>query len=637
MENGDTVDGVVLATNDRVLLRGQSTDTENGIYVVQATGAGVRSEDANAAGDFATAKQVKGTEGTSAGKVFEYTGNVPPTLGVDTLSFVERGAIEKQGVITSDPNPALVSSIYSVDASGGAFNFTLPAASGSQDFIYISASDVQTNNVTIAVQSGEDLNDVTDGTFILQTNGQTLLAIDRASGKWDIQVVGAGTTTLLHRVRMRRAAAQLIPDVTDTDILLDTEDYDVGGIGNTTTGLVTIAQAGLYQITAKGYASVGTSNNNQIYIEVNGAKVARAVNAQTTGGQLDNQTVITTQELSVGDTVGMGVFQGSGAAQNTDTLLTDQPTLEVIQLPDTEVVPAGNLVAEDIHKLSINGGDGANATVDGLGAYDIFPISSLVQHVYNPNSLWNGTDNYVTITAATAGEYFLTLSVAEAGSSQELNIRKNGVIIAEGRSDTANNVSNSIHVTETFSAGDTIEWGIASTTATNFNRINITATQLPTKTLVAPEGASVVEWTNYSPTIGATTTAPTTVFATQQGSYKQIGKTLEVNVFLLASGAGNAAGTGKYTVPLPAGYTIDTTKVTAESGTGNNAHGTIIGSAHTDDASNGGLGVVYPHDTTSVSVLTHFSSETSSVQWGSTRFAWSDNAKVSLSFKVPIT
>ena len=37
--NGQTVDGVTLATNDRILLKNQSTGSENGIYTVNASGA----------------------------------------------------------------------------------------------------------------------------------------------------------------------------------------------------------------------------------------------------------------------------------------------------------------------------------------------------------------------------------------------------------------------------------------------------------------------------------------------------------------------------------------------------------------------------------------------------------------------
>lgn len=53
--NGQTVDWVTLTTNDRILIKNQSTWSENGIYVVQASWAPVRATDADTAGDIADA------------------------------------------------------------------------------------------------------------------------------------------------------------------------------------------------------------------------------------------------------------------------------------------------------------------------------------------------------------------------------------------------------------------------------------------------------------------------------------------------------------------------------------------------------------------------------------------------------
>ncbi len=44
-ENGDTVDGIVLATGDRILVKNQATGAENGIYTVNASGAPTRAVD----------------------------------------------------------------------------------------------------------------------------------------------------------------------------------------------------------------------------------------------------------------------------------------------------------------------------------------------------------------------------------------------------------------------------------------------------------------------------------------------------------------------------------------------------------------------------------------------------------------
>src|SRR5688500_7583864 len=46
-ENGDTIDGVALVTGDRILIKDQTTQSENGIYVVAASGAPTRASDAD--------------------------------------------------------------------------------------------------------------------------------------------------------------------------------------------------------------------------------------------------------------------------------------------------------------------------------------------------------------------------------------------------------------------------------------------------------------------------------------------------------------------------------------------------------------------------------------------------------------
>jgi hypothetical protein len=55
LENGDTVDGVVLATGDRVLLKNQAPSSDNGIYVVVVSGAASRAADAATATDLTNA------------------------------------------------------------------------------------------------------------------------------------------------------------------------------------------------------------------------------------------------------------------------------------------------------------------------------------------------------------------------------------------------------------------------------------------------------------------------------------------------------------------------------------------------------------------------------------------------------
>ncbi len=62
--NGDTIDGVILATNDRILLKNQTTASENGIYIVKISGIPARSDGCNV-GDSAAGIIVFINEGTT--------------------------------------------------------------------------------------------------------------------------------------------------------------------------------------------------------------------------------------------------------------------------------------------------------------------------------------------------------------------------------------------------------------------------------------------------------------------------------------------------------------------------------------------------------------------------------------------
>lgn len=88
LENGDTVDGITLATGNRVLVKNQSAPAENGIYVVQASGAAVRSTDLDVAGEFmgATVFVTEGTAGADTG--WTQTSEVV-TVGTTAVTWVQ--------------------------------------------------------------------------------------------------------------------------------------------------------------------------------------------------------------------------------------------------------------------------------------------------------------------------------------------------------------------------------------------------------------------------------------------------------------------------------------------------------------------------------------------------------------------
>jgi len=90
LQNGDTLDGVTLATGNRVLLKNQSTASQNGIYVVVASGAASRSIDANASADVTSGMFVFVEEGTVGGdQGFVLTTNDVISLNTTSLTFTQ--------------------------------------------------------------------------------------------------------------------------------------------------------------------------------------------------------------------------------------------------------------------------------------------------------------------------------------------------------------------------------------------------------------------------------------------------------------------------------------------------------------------------------------------------------------------
>jgi hypothetical protein len=100
LENGDTLDGVTLVTGDRVLLKNQSTDSQNGIYTVVASGSASRDT------EFDTITEIAGQlviiqEGTVNADTFHLcTTDTSATLGSSSISFT-KVTPSNSGTVTS--------------------------------------------------------------------------------------------------------------------------------------------------------------------------------------------------------------------------------------------------------------------------------------------------------------------------------------------------------------------------------------------------------------------------------------------------------------------------------------------------------------------------------------------------------
>jgi hypothetical protein len=90
LENGDTIDGVTLATGNRILVKNQSAGSENGIYTVNETGAPTRAIDANVSSEVTAGMFTFVSEGTVNGNTsWVLTTDNPITLDTTPLTFTQ--------------------------------------------------------------------------------------------------------------------------------------------------------------------------------------------------------------------------------------------------------------------------------------------------------------------------------------------------------------------------------------------------------------------------------------------------------------------------------------------------------------------------------------------------------------------
>lgn len=89
-ENGKFIDSVLLLTGDRILIKDQMDATQNGVYIVQALGAPVRSTDFDQAVEFVQYTVIDVLDGLlNIGKQFMQTTAQPIVLGTTQINYTE--------------------------------------------------------------------------------------------------------------------------------------------------------------------------------------------------------------------------------------------------------------------------------------------------------------------------------------------------------------------------------------------------------------------------------------------------------------------------------------------------------------------------------------------------------------------
>jgi len=234
LENGDTLDTTVtLATGDRVLVKNQSTASENGIYVVQASGAAVRATDfdSNAEvtpGAFTFVEE--GTVNADSGWVVSTNGTI--NVGVTAINWAQ---FSGAGQITA--GAGLTKTGNTIDAVGTTDRITVNADSIDIASTYVGQATITTlGTITTGTWNGTDIAVADGGTGSSTASGaRTNLANTSASGLTTstpvlariskqgcaASVTGVSTTTVTHNFGTTDVNVQIYEVATGATVIGD--------------------------------------------------------------------------------------------------------------------------------------------------------------------------------------------------------------------------------------------------------------------------------------------------------------------------------------------------------------------------------------------------------------------------------
>ncbi len=208
--NGQSVDGLSLVTNNRILIKNQVTASENGIYVVQSAGAPIRATDTDT-GSSISGITIRVQSGTvNGGRGFVCTNAAgSDVVGTNSLTFV----------------------VYTLTSASSVFDRGIAIYSGTSGNVLQSSA--------LQISAGGSLQD---------NNAKTILGF-----------VFAGASTA-NNIEITNAVTGNFPNLsvvgTDTDINLIIKAKGTGVIGVASTGGVASGELRLFSPTLADYVSL---------------------------------------------------------------------------------------------------------------------------------------------------------------------------------------------------------------------------------------------------------------------------------------------------------------------------------------------------------------------------------------------
>jgi len=311
--NNATIDGVTLATNDRVLIKDQSTAAQNGIYIVAASGSASRSEDTNSAAELNGAAVFVKQGSAAADQAFVQTAEIS-NLGSDTVTWVQFTGL---GQITAGA---------ALSKTGNTLNVSVDDSSieVSSDALKVKNSGITNDMLAGSIANGKLSNSTISGVAL----GANLNSLSKATNGGVMFSSYNGSASVSNLQLDINDLADAGVNVANDSLAIYDADADVTAKESIADIMTAVAGNGL--AASSGVLAVGVDDSS---IELNSdalrVKASGVTNAMLAGSIADSKlNQITTSDKVAGSSVQLN---GSGAIENNSGLKikVDSDTIKI--------------------------------------------------------------------------------------------------------------------------------------------------------------------------------------------------------------------------------------------------------------------------------------------------------------------
>jgi len=339
--NGQAVDGQTLATNDRILLKNQTTGSQNGIYTVNASGAPTRSSDMNANDEFPGAAVFVRSGSVNADSGWVCT-NDAVTVGTTAVTFSQ---FTGTGQVTAGAGLAKSGNTLSVNVDGSSLEISGDAlrvkSNGITSAMIVgNITNAQLANSTISSKAlGTNLDSLSSGA----TSGISMTSYNGSAAVSDISVslnalsagvvdVAADSIAIVDandsNATKKESIADLVSGVAGSGLTagsgqLSLTANTISGValGQSLAALTTAATSGITLSSYNGSAAI-----NNLALNLSGLSAGVVNVAGDSIAIIDADDASASKKESIADLVsamaGSGLTAGSGQLSLTSNAIT---------------------------------------------------------------------------------------------------------------------------------------------------------------------------------------------------------------------------------------------------------------------------------------------------------------------------